>query len=102
MPLVWPVRPTVRGSQINVLVASVALDPKSDANKSARGSKRTSGRLAGQIDFDHTVTKSHVLDQGIRRGVCGFGLSYNLDGAPAFIVGLRDRYVLPYESIGTL
>src|SRR5713101_1860430 len=53
---------TVRGSEINVLVASVALDPKSDANKSASSGKRTSGRLAGQIHFDHAVTKRHVFD----------------------------------------
>jgi hypothetical protein len=53
---------TVRGFEINVLVPSVALDPKSDANKPASGGKRTSGRLAGQIHFDHAVTKRHVLD----------------------------------------
>jgi hypothetical protein len=93
---------TVRGSQINVLVASVALNPKSDANKPARSGQRTSGRLAGQIHFDHAVTKRYVLDYGIRRGVRGLGLSYNLDRTPAFIVGLRDQYVLPYELIGTL
>src|SRR3984893_9387255 len=93
---------TVRGSEINVLVSSVALDPKSDANKPARVGSRTSGRLAGHIHFDHAVTKRHILDQGIRRGVCGLGLGYDLDRTPALIVGLRDRYVLPYQSIGTL
>src|SRR5439155_16044653 len=56
------VSPTVRGPEINVLVASVVLDPKSDANKSARPGKRASGRLAGQIYFNHAVTKRHVLD----------------------------------------
>jgi hypothetical protein len=41
---------------------SVGLDPKSDANKSARVGRRTSGKLAGQIHFDHAVTKGRVLD----------------------------------------
>jgi hypothetical protein len=40
------VGPAVRGSEINELVSSVALDPKSDANKSAGGGKCTGGRLA--------------------------------------------------------
>src|ERR1700731_1776325 len=56
---VWP---TVRGSEIDVLVAAVALDPKRDADEPARGGSRTSGRLAGQIHLDRAVTKSCVLD----------------------------------------
>lgn len=38
---------TIRRSEINVLVASVALDPKSDANKPTSAGRRTGGRLAG-------------------------------------------------------
>src|SRR5512143_4145331 len=62
---------TVRGSQIDVLVTPVGLNPKSDANKSARGVERASGGSAGQIHFDDAVTKRHVLDQGIRCGIWG-------------------------------
>src|SRR6266566_5288709 len=39
------VSPTVRGSEINVFVVSVALDPKGDANKTARAGSGTSGGL---------------------------------------------------------
>src|SRR5438477_9791461 len=56
------VGPTVRGPEINVLVAPVVLDPKSDANKPARTGKRGRGRLTGQIHFNHAVTKRYVLD----------------------------------------
>ena len=47
----------VGGSEIDVLVASIALEPKSNADEPARATACTSGRLAGQIYFDRAVTK---------------------------------------------
>jgi hypothetical protein len=47
----------VGGSEIDVLVAAVGLQPKCDANEPARATAGASGRLAGQIHFDRVVTE---------------------------------------------
>src|SRR5579872_6870416 len=92
----------VSGPQIDVLVTSIALEPKSDADEAACALACASSRLAGQIHFDGAVTKRDVLEDGIGRSIFGARRGRNLDRAPAFVVRLFERNMVPDKSIDAL
>jgi hypothetical protein len=92
----------IRGSEIDVLVASIGLETEGDANESTCVTRSPRDGLASQIYFNCSISKRCILDHRIRGRVYGTGRCDYLNGTAAFIVGLSNRHIFAYELIGTL
>ena len=91
----------VRRPQVNVLEA-VVLKTEGNPDKATRALAGAGGRTSSQFDFDRTVVKRRILQNGVRFTICDLTVFRDLHGALPLVIDGLQFHIMRNQSIDGL